>query len=108
MMRLAQLAPHLPADPEQQEAAGQQQADDLQQLDGDAGEADAHQRGGGDAPEDHLEALVLRKSGGSEPNDDGVVAREHQVDHHDLEQGGQGFAGEVSGHCVIHRFRFAK
>ena len=28
----AQLAPHLPADPEQQNAAGEQQADDLQQL----------------------------------------------------------------------------
>jgi hypothetical protein len=64
----------------------------------DAGEANAHQRGGGDAPEDHLEALVLRKSGGGEPDDDRVVACEHQVDHDDLEQGGQGFAGEVSGH----------
>jgi hypothetical protein len=38
---LAQFAPHLPADPQQQDAAGQQQADHAQQPGGDQGKADA-------------------------------------------------------------------
>ena len=91
MMRAcAQLAPHLPAHPEQQDAAGQQQADDLQQLHRDAGEADAQDRGGEDADQNRLVALVLGQAGGCKPDDDRIVAGEHQVDHHDLEKCCQG------------------
>ena len=98
MVLFAQLAPHLPAHPQQQDAAGKQQADDLQQLDRDAGKADAHHGRRGDAPEDHLGALVLRQTGGGEPDDDGVVAGQHQVDHDDLEQRGKSFGREVCTH----------
>ena len=42
---VAQLAPHLPGDPEQQKAAGEQQADDGQELDRDQREQDpGHER----------------------------------------------------------------
>src|SRR5690606_5660150 len=44
VVRNAQLAPHLPAYPEQENAAGKQQAYDLQELGGDERKADAHQR----------------------------------------------------------------
>ena len=94
----AQLAPHLPAHPQQQDAAGEQQADDLQQLDRDAGEPDAHHGRRGDAPEDHLGALVLRQAGGGQADHDGVVAGQHQVDHDDLEQRSQSFGREVGTH----------
>ena len=46
------LPVHLPADPQQQDAAGERQADDGEQLHGDGGEEDAQHDRGGDAPED--------------------------------------------------------
>jgi hypothetical protein len=81
---VAQLAVHLPADPEQQHAAGQHDADDRQQLDGDGGEADAHQRRGRDAPDDRLAPLVGRQARRGHADDDGVVARQHDVDEENL------------------------
>ena len=81
---VAQFAPHLPADPEQKDAADQDQAEDLQKLGGDAGKADAQHGGRDDADEDRLVALVLGKAGRSQANDDGVVARQHEIDHDDL------------------------
>ena len=74
----AQLAPHLPADPEQQDAAGEQQADDLQKLGGEPGEDDAQDRGGDDAEQDGLVALFLGEAGRGEADDDGVVAGERR------------------------------
>ena len=50
--------------------------------------------------EDGLGALVLGQAGGRQADDDGVVARQHQVDHDDLEQGRQGFGGEEFAHAV--------
>jgi len=48
---IAQLAIHLPAHTRQQHAAGEHDADDIEELDGDGGEGDAHDRRGDDAPE---------------------------------------------------------
>jgi len=95
----AQLAPHLPADPEQENAAGQQQPDDLQQLHRDAGESDPQHRGGDDADQDGLVALVLGQAGGCQSDDDRVVAGQHQIDHHDLEKCRQGCVGKNLGHA---------
>ncbi len=89
--------------PEQQDAAGEQQADDRQQLDGDAGERDAQHRGGDDADQDGAPALLRRQAGGGEPDDDGIVAGQHQVDHDDLEEGGDRGLGEQIGEKIGHR-----
>ena len=93
-MRRAQLAPHLPADPKQQNAAGEQQPNDLQQLDRDGCEADAQDRGGHDADQDRLLALTLGEPGGGKPDDDRIVAGQHQVNHDDLEKRCQVFRGD--------------
>ena len=82
----AQLAPHLPAHPQQQQPAGEQQADDLEQLRGDGGEADAHRRGGADPDQDRLGALVFRQAGGGKADDDGIVAGQHQIDEDDFDE----------------------
>ena len=82
----AQLAPHLPADPEQQDAADQQQAEDLQELQRDGGEADAQHGRGDDADQDRLAALLDGQAGGGEPDDDGVVPGKHEIDSDNLEQ----------------------
>ena len=85
----AQLAPQLPADPEQQQAAGQRQPDDLQQLGGDDGEQDAQARRGQDAQHEHPGALAFGQAGGDKADDDGVVAGQHQVDQDDLDERAQ-------------------
>ena len=82
----AQLAVHLPADPQQQDAAGQRQADDGEQLGGDQREEDAQHDGGADAPEDDLAALLHRHGGRGHADHDGVVAGQHKVDRDDLPQ----------------------
>ena len=84
----AQFAPHLPAHPEQQEAARQQQADDGQQLHGDQGQADAHDDGGGQTDQDGLSALFLGQGGGGQADGYGVIASQDEVDHQDLAEGG--------------------
>jgi hypothetical protein len=56
-MRYAQFAPHLPTHPKQQDTAGKQQADDLEQLGGRRGKANAQYRRRDDAGEDSLGAL---------------------------------------------------
>ena len=56
--RGAQLAPHLPAHPQEQDAARDEQADDRKQPRRDAGEQDAQHRRGDDADEDRPVALL--------------------------------------------------
>jgi hypothetical protein len=82
----AQLAPHLPAHPEQEEAAGKQQAHDLQELGGHAGKRDAQHRGRHHADQDGLVALVCWQSRGGKPDHDRVVAGENEVDQDDLSE----------------------
>ena len=102
-VRRLQFAPHLPAYPKQQNAAGEHQSDDLQQLDRDAGKADAQRRGGEDADQYRLFALLFGKARGGKADNDRVIAGEHQVDHHDLKKGCEGLRGEKfqhAGHSV--------
>jgi hypothetical protein len=86
---LAQLAPHLPADPQQQEAAGQQQADHAQQPGGDQGEGDPQHDRRAQAVENDLLAVLGRQAAGSQAHGHGVVAGQDQVDHQNLQQSGQ-------------------
>jgi hypothetical protein len=96
---VAQLAPHLPADPQQQHAAGEQQADDLQQLGGDQRKADAQRDGGDQAVEDGSSALLDRQGRGGQADRDRVVAGQDQVDHQNLEECGEG--AQVAGEQVF-------
>lgn len=94
----ADLAPQLPAHPQQQDAAGEQQADDLQQLGGEQGEDDAQHGGGADAPQDGAAPLIGRQAGRGHADDDGVVAGQRHVDDHDLDEGGKLGEREPVGH----------
>lgn len=93
-MSMLQFLPHLPADPQKQQPAGEEQADDLQKLGGGGGKADAQDGGGDDAKQDRLGALILGQAGRGKADDDGVVAGQNQVDHDDLEQRRHRFGGE--------------
>ena len=74
------------------------------QLRGDAGEADAHQRGRADADQDRL-ARCCRQARGGQPDDDRVVAGEHQVDHDDFEKCRQCVSGEEFQHGGLRLLR---
>ena len=95
---IAQLAPHLPANPQKQDAAGQQQTDHLQQLSRNTGEDDAQASGGNDTDDDSAPALLGGQARRGKADDDGVVAGQHEVDQDDLEQRGQ----RVGGHEFSH------
>ena len=97
----AQVAPHLPADPEQQDAAGHQQADDFQQLGGDQRKADQHHHGARQPHDNGAAALMRRQAGGGHADGHGVVAGQRQVDHHHLEKRGDRAGGQQVGE--LHR-----
>ncbi len=82
----AQLAPHLPAHPQQQDAAGKQEADDGEQLGRDKREQDAEDGGRQHADQDRLAALFLGQAGGREADDHRIVARQDKVDHDDRDR----------------------
>ena len=67
-MGRTQLAPHLPAYPKQQNAAREQQPNDLQQLNRDGSEGDAQDRGGQYADQNRFLALTLGQPGGCQPD----------------------------------------
>ncbi len=90
----AQFAPHLTADPEQEDATGQEQAGDGDKLGCDQSEADAQHRGGDDADRDGLGALVLRQARRGTADDPRVVAGQDQVDGDDLKKHRKAFGGE--------------
>ena len=86
-MRLApQLAIHFPHHPQQQQAAGQRQAQDLQQTDRHQPEADPDRRRSGDTQQDRQPPLLRRQTRHRQPDDNGVVAGEGDVDQHHLDQ----------------------
>jgi hypothetical protein len=86
----AKLTPHLPAHPEQQNAAREQQADKFQELRGDSGKYNKQGSCARHAEQNRPCALLLRQSGRGHADDDGVVAGQSQVDHHDLEKRSNG------------------
>ncbi|MNY10985.1 hypothetical protein D3C86_1439900 [compost metagenome] len=83
---VTQFRPHLPAHPGEQQSAEQLQADNGKKLDGDGGKADAQNRGGDDADQDRLAAKMSGQTGGGKADDDGVVARQNEVDCNDLQK----------------------
>jgi hypothetical protein len=97
-----QFAPHLPAHPEEQHPAGEQEPDDLEELGRERREHDTQHCRGNDPDQDHPVALLRRKPGRRHADDDGVVAREHEVDHDDLQQHGQGIGRDEFTHARIH------
>jgi hypothetical protein len=81
-----QLAPHLPGDPQQQDATRQDQAHNLQQLGHDQSEEDPQHQGCDNADQDDLLALLGRQPGGQRADDDRIVAGKHQVNPQDLQE----------------------
>ncbi|MNL53617.1 hypothetical protein D3C87_1768800 [compost metagenome] len=98
LMRRSEFAPHFPADPQKQNAASEQQADDLQQLRGCQCKTDTQQRSGNDANQNCLGALFLRQACRSKADDDGIVTSQNQIDHDNLREGGQGLRREKFHH----------
>ena len=94
----AQFSPHLPAYPQQQDPACEQQADNLQDLRRHPREQNAQQRRGDDADQNRLASLRLGQARGSEADDNGVVTSEHQIDQNDLKKCGQDICGEKFEH----------
>ena len=90
--------------PEQQEAAGQWQADDGEQLLGDRGEQDAKDDRGRNAPEDDLAPLLGRDLRSGETDDDGVVAGQGHVDEENLEQLVEVVSQPLEGSHVLCQF----
>ena len=97
---MVKVAPHPPRDPQQQQAADQDQPDDLQQLGDDQREDDAQHQRRDDADEDDLAPLLGGQARGQRADDDRIVAGQHQVDHQHLEEGRErrrlGDVGEVA------------
>jgi hypothetical protein len=76
---IAQFAIHFPADPKQQDATSQNNPDDLQQLNGDGSEADAHHGRRDNTPENGLFPLFRWQTRRRHAHHDGVIASEHNV-----------------------------
>src|SRR5262249_38889904 len=84
----AQLAPHLPTDPEQGEATRNQQGwPELQQPGGDQPATNPEHGRCGDATNDRLTPKIRRRTDGSHAEDDGVVAGKNEIDCDDLKEG---------------------
>ena len=98
--RAAQLAEHLPADPQQQQPAGEQQPDDRQQLQRDGAQGDADHRRADDAEQDGRALLPRRQAGDGQPDDDGVVAGQRDVDQDHLRRARPG--PWVSDRSAVH------
>ena len=75
-------------------AAASPSADDLQELCRQQREDNAQSGRSSDTDQDDLRALIGGEAGGSETDDDRVVARQHQVDHDDLGQRRQHFGSD--------------
>ncbi len=90
LVGVAQLAPHFPGHPDQQQPADEDQSDDLHQLGHDEREGDAQHQRREHADQDHLLALFGGQARGERAHDDRIVPGEHQVDHQHLKEGGKG------------------
>src|SRR5215469_9513878 len=93
-----ELAPHLPADPEEKNATGEREPKYLQQLRCDAGECNPKSGCSKNSDYDRALALLGRQAGCGMANDNGIVSGQHQVDYDDLDQGHGSVAGDEIGH----------
>jgi hypothetical protein len=92
---ISQLAPHLPAHPQQQQATTDQKcATQRKKPCRRQCENDAQDGGRNDAHKDGLAPLLLGQACSCEANDNGIVACKHKVDHDNLAEGQKGFIGE--------------
>ena len=80
----ADVAPEAPAHPQQQDAAGQGQPDDGQQLDRHHRHGDAQHHRGDKSPQDDFFTQVQGHPRRGQADDHGIVARQHDVDHQHL------------------------
>ena len=83
------VAPHPPADPQQQDTARQGQADNSQQLHGNGRHSDPQAHRCDQAPENDLPAHLRRHAGGGQADHHGIVAGQHNVDHQHLRERNQ-------------------
>ena len=92
---LAQFLEHLPAHPEQQQAAGKRQTGDFEQANGDQRQDDADHGRGPDAGHDRFRTLAGGKARRHHADDHHVVARQHHIDEDDLQIVAEG--GRIEG-----------
>jgi hypothetical protein len=71
---------------QQRDATREQQTDDFQKLDSESRKHDPQHRRGKNPDQDCSPALFRHQAGRCKPDDDRIVAREHEVDHHHLKQ----------------------
>jgi hypothetical protein len=101
---VAQLAPHFPAHPEQQQATTHEQGTSKrQQPRGGERKNDTQNRCGNDAHKNGPGPLLFGQPGSGKADDNRIVSGQHQVNHDDLTQGGEGFVGEKKIEQVAHR-----
>ena len=83
------LAIEVPADPEQQQAASQDQPDDLQQLHHDQGKYDPQHQCRANTDQNHLAPLVRRQAAGQCADNNRIIGGKNQIDQHHLPEGRQ-------------------
>ncbi len=77
---------------EEEKAPGEYKPNEPEKLCGYPGKYNAKGRRGANADEDRLCALLLRQTSRSQANDDGIIARQNQVDDDDLKERCNGLA----------------
>jgi hypothetical protein len=97
-----ELAPHFPANPEEEHAACKHKSEYLQQLCCYSGAYDPKSGRSKDTCYDGALSLRGWETCGGKPYDDGIVSSQHQVDHDDLDQSCYSATGYDIGHdgCV--------
>lgn len=92
------LAPHLPADPKEKNAASERKPEHLQQLRCDPRAQDPQSSCRKNADCDRTLALLKRQAGRGKTDDESVVSSQHEVDEDDLNQGADRLAADETGH----------
>ncbi len=85
----ADITPHAPAHPGEQQSADKEKADDVQEFDHDQGEADAQNGCGNDADDDGPAPQDRGEAGHGHADHDGIVAGEDDVDDNDGQESGE-------------------
>src|SRR4029078_4698863 len=85
----AKLPNHIVRDPHQQEATGEDETGDLQQLGSDHRKGDEEDQRHADAEKKDLAAVLRRESGRKRAHDDDIVAGHGEVADDDLNELGQ-------------------
>ena len=83
---LPEVSPQLPAYPQQQQAANQEQAEDLQQLNRDQCKDNSQKYRSPDTVQDDFSSIFWRESSRYHADHDGVVSRQNKVHEDDLDK----------------------